>query len=203
MNDLKTKKKLGVLAVRRRLGKVQIPVALGMTVVWMLLFDGFQLRTESLGVALLGFTVSAVIMMVFPLPPIMPGFRFWPVQGVRMFFYVLVKMAVASFQVTLQVFRPGPPVKSSVVAVRLRTDSDLMLVCTAITVSVIPGSVIVEVAQPEHVLYVHVLGAETEAEIQTAKVDIFNLEERIVRALGTRENIADLEAAKAAGKENT
>ncbi|PWV51027.1 Na+/H+ antiporter subunit E [Nocardiopsis sp. L17-MgMaSL7] len=203
MNDLNTRKKQGVRAVRHRLGKVQIPVALGMTVVWMLLFDGFQPRTESLGIALLGFTVSVAIMMVFPLPPIVPGFRFWPVQGVRMFFYVLVKMAVASFQVTAQVFRPGPPVKSSVVSVRLRTDSDLMLVCTAITVSVIPGSVIVEVAQPEHVLYVHVLGAESEAEAEKAKEDILELEERIVRALGTRENIAELEAAQAAGKGNT
>ncbi|WP_017542824.1 Na+/H+ antiporter subunit E [Nocardiopsis prasina] len=203
MNDLNTRKKQGVRAFRHRLGKVQIPVALGMTVVWMLLFDGFQPRTESLGIALLGFTVSVAIMMVFPLPPIVPGFRFWPVQGVRMFFYVLVKMAVASFQVTAQVFRPGPPVKSSVVSVRLRTDSDLMLVCTAITVSVIPGSVIVEVAQPEHVLYVHVLGAESEAEAEKAKEDILELEERIVRALGTRENIAELEAAQAAGKGNT
>lgn len=202
MNDLKTKRKQGALAVRRRLGKVQIPVALGMTVVWMLLFDGFQLRTESLGVALLGFAVSVTIMMVFPLPPIVPGFRFWPVQGVWMFLYILGKMVVASFQVTAQVFRPGPPVKSSVIAVRMRTDSDLMLVCTAITVTVIPGSVIVEVAQPEQILYVHVLGAESEAAAEQAKVDTYKLEERIVRGLGTRENIADLEAAKAAGKGN-
>lgn len=202
MNDLRTKKKLGVRAVRHRLGKVQIPVALGMTLVWMLLFNAFQLRPETLGIAVLGFLVSVTIMMVFPMPPISPGFRFWPVQGVRMFFYVLGKMIVASFQVTLQVFRPGPPVRSSVVAVQLRTDSDLMLVCTSITVSVIPGSVVVEVAQPEHILYVHVLGAETEAEVLAAKRDIFNLEERIVRALGTRENIADLEAAKALGKGN-
>lgn len=203
MNDLKTRKKQGARAIRHRLGKVQVPVALGMTVVWMLLFDGFQLRTESLGIALLGFVVSVAVMLVFPLPPIVPGFRFWPVQGVRMFFYVLGKMVVASFQVTTQVFRPGPPVRSSVVSVRLRTDSDLMLVCTSITVSVIPGSVIVEVAQPEHVLYVHVLGAESEAEAEKAKADILDLEERIVRALGTRENIADLEAALAAGKGNT
>jgi multicomponent Na+:H+ antiporter subunit E len=202
VNGLKAKKSRGVRAIRRRLGKVQISVALGMTVVWMLLFDGFELRTESLGVALLGFAVSAVIMMVFPLPPITPGFRFWPVQGVRMFFYVLGKMVVASFQVTGQVLRPGPPVKSSVVSVRLRTDSDLMLVCTSIIVSVIPGSVIVEVAQPEHILYVHVLGSETDAQVRAAKADVFNLEERIVRALGTRENIADLEAAKAAWKES-
>ncbi|WP_017578873.1 Na+/H+ antiporter subunit E [Nocardiopsis valliformis] len=202
MNDLRARKARGLNAARRRLGKVQIPVALGMTVVWMLLFKGFEPRPESLGIAVLGFLVSAVIMMVFPMPPISPGFRFWPVQCVRLFFHVLWKMAVASSQVTLQVFRPGPPVRSSVVAVQLRTDSDLMLVCTAITTSVIPGSVIVEVAQPEHTLYVHVLGAESETEVQEAKQIILTLEERIVRAVGTRENIADLEAATPAGREN-
>ncbi|MFB8762857.1 Na+/H+ antiporter subunit E [Nocardiopsis alba] len=200
MNDLKTRKKAGVNALRRRLGKVQIPVALGMTLVWMMLFKGFQLRPETLGIATVGFLVSVGIMMLFPLPPISPGFRFWPLQCVRLFFYVLGKMVVSSFQVTVQVFRPGPPVKSSVVAVRLRTDADLMLVCTAITVTVIPGSVIIEVAQPEKILYVHVLGAEDEEEAEKAKANIYMLEERIVRALGTRENIADLEAALAAGK---
>ncbi len=202
MNDLKTRKKAGVNALRRRLGKVQIPVALGMTLVWMMLFKGFQLRPETLGIATVGFLVSVGIMMLFPLPPISPGFRFWPLQCVRLFFYVLGKMVVSSFQVTVQVFRPGPPVKSSVVAVRLRTDADLMLVCTAITVTVIPGSVIIEVAQPEKILYVHVLGAEDEGEAEKAKANIYMLEERIVRALGTRENIAELEAALAAGKGN-
>ncbi|GAB3702757.1 Na+/H+ antiporter subunit E [Nocardiopsis oceani] len=202
MNDLQTKKKLGALALRRRLGKVQIPVALGMTVVWLLLFDGFHMRPGSLGLAVLGFVLSVMIMMIFPMPPIAPGFRFWPVQGVRMFFYILWQMVVASFQVTAQVFRPGEPVKSAVVAVRMRTDSDLMLVCTSISVSIIPGSVIVEVAQPEHIIYVHVLGAESETAAEAAKVDIHYLEERIVRGLGTREDIAALEAAKAAGEGN-
>ena len=202
MNDLKTKKKRGVLAVRRRLGKVQIPLAIGMTGVWLLLFNGFQLRPESLGLAVLGFLLSVAIMMVFPMPPIAPGFRFWPVQGLYLFFYVLVKMVSASFQVTAQVFRPGPPVRSSLVAVRLRTDSDLMLVTTAIVTSVIPGSVIVEVAQPEHILYVHVLGAEDDEGVTVAKRDVLNLEERIVRALGTRQDIAALGAAKAAGEGN-
>ena len=202
MNDLKTKKKRGVLAVRRRLGKVQIPLAIGMTVVWLMLFNGFQPRPESLGLAVLGFLLSVAIMMVFPMPPIAPGFRFWPVQGLYLFFYVLVKMVSASFQVTAQVFRPGPPVRSSLVAVRLRTDSDLMLVTTAIVTSVIPGSVIVEVAQPEHILYVHVLGAEDDEGVTVAKRDVLNLEERIVRALGTRQDIAALGAAKAAGEGN-
>ena len=202
MNALQIKKKIGARALRSRLGKVQIPVALGMTLVWMLLFDAFRLRPETLGIAVLGFLVSVVVMLVFPLPPIVPGFRFWPFQGPYMVLYILGKMFAASIDVSSWVLRPGPPVKSSVVAVRMRTDSDLIMVCVAIATSIIPGSVIVEAAQPGHILYVHVLGAQNDEEAAEAKRDIYELEERIARGIGTRENIAELEAALAAERRN-
>lgn len=200
MTDPTSPKRLGALGLRRRLGKVQIPVALGMTVVWMLLLDGFQLRPESLGLLVLGFLVSVAIMVVFPLPPIKPGFRLWPFQAVRMLVYIALKMFVASFQVTAQVIRPGT-VRSSVIAVKMRTGSDLMLVSTAIVTSVIPGSVIVEVGQAERELFVHVLGADDDEAVRTAEKDVHALEERIVRALGTRADIAELEEALASGGE--
>jgi len=195
MIDLKTKKKMGMNALRRRLGKVQVPVALGMTLVWLLLFDGFQPRFESLGLLVLGFLVSVLIMLVFPLPPITPGFRFRPLYLLRMLVFVSGRMAVASFRVTLQTLTPGT-VRSSVVAVPLRTGSDLMLVCTAIASSIIPGSVIVEVSQPNHVLYVHLLGADDEKGIEEGRQDIWNLEERIVKALGTREDVDALRSGQ-------
>jgi len=191
MIELKARKRRGMAALRRRLGKVQVPVALGMTLVWLLLFNGFRLRFESLGLLVLGFLVSVLIMLVFPLPPITPGFRFRPLHLVRMLVYVFARMAVASFRVTVQTLSPSP-VRSSVVAVPLRTDADLMLVCTAIASSIIPGSVIVEVGQPDHVLYVHLLGADDERSMAEGRKDIWNLEERIVMALGTREDIEAL-----------
>ncbi|WP_116245469.1 Na+/H+ antiporter subunit E [Nocardiopsis sp. FIRDI 009] len=190
----------GLRAVRRRLGKVQLPVALGMTLVWVVLFNGFQWREESLGLAVLGFGVSVLIMVVFPLPPLGPGLRLRPLSALRLLGFVAVDMVVASFQVTRYVFAPGPPVRSSVIAVRLRTDSDLMLVFTSIALSVIPGSVVVEVEQPNRVLYVHVLGAIDEAGTERARRGALRLEERIVRAVGTRQDIADLEAAPVVGK---
>ncbi|MGW9556426.1 Na+/H+ antiporter subunit E [Nocardiopsis sp. NPDC055551] len=202
MNALQIKKKIGARALRSRIGKVQIPVALGMTVVWMLLFDAFRLRPETLGIAVLGFGVSVLIMMVFPLPPIVPGFRFWPLRGPYMVLYILGQMFVASVEVSSWVLRPGPP-KSSVVAVRMRTESDLIMVCVAIATSIIPGSVIVEASQPERILYVHVLGAQNEEEAAEAKRGIHVLEERIARGIGTRENIAELEAALATERRNT
>ncbi|WP_316042311.1 Na+/H+ antiporter subunit E [Nocardiopsis sp. CNR-923] len=172
-----------------------------MTLVWMLLFNGFRWREESLGLAVLGFGVSVLVTVVFPLPPIGPGLRLRPLATLRLLGFVAREMVVSSLQVSRQVFAPGPPVRSSVIAVPLRTDSDLMLVCTSIALSAIPGSMVVEVGQPDRVLYVHVLGAVDEAGTASARAGSLLLEERIVRAVGTRQDIADLEAAAAAGRE--
>lgn len=199
MSDAGSEKRLPPQTLRHRLGKVQVPLALGMTFVWMLLFDGFQWRPESLGLFVLGFAISILIIVVFPMPPISPGFRLRPLQTLWMVGYIAWQMVIASVQVTVQVFRRGT-VKSSVIRMPLRTDSDLMLVCTAIVTTVIPGSVIIEVAQEDHVLFVHILGADDEAGVERARREIFLLEERIVRALGTRQNVVDLDAALAADR---
>ncbi|WP_435108800.1 Na+/H+ antiporter subunit E [Nocardiopsis synnemataformans] len=198
MIDLQEKKRIGLTALRRRLGKVQIPVALGMTLVWMLLFDGFQLRRESLGLLVLGFLVSVLIMLLFPLPPITPGPRFHPVALVRLLLHVLVEMVAASFQVTVLTFRPGQ-VRNSVVAVRMRTESDLTMVSTSIAASIIPGTLIVEINRPERILYVHMLGVEGEEAVERGRQDIWKLEKRFVMALGTDKDIA---ALRAGGPEN-
>jgi multicomponent Na+:H+ antiporter subunit E len=200
VTDRSIAKKAGAVALRRRLGKVQVPVALGMTLVWMLLFNGFQWRWESLGLFVLGFLVSVAIMLVFPLPPIVPGFRFRPLPLVHLVVHVIAKMFTASFQVTGQVFAPGE-VRSSVIAVGMRTESDLMLVCTAIASSIIPGTVVVEVSREEWILYVHMLGADDERSIGEAYRDVLVLERLLVRALGTREDIEMLEAAGPSGTE--
>ena len=116
--------------------------------------------------------------------------------------YILIQMFAASVEVSSWVLRPGPPVQSSVVAVRMRTESDLIMVCVAIATSIIPGSVIVEASRPERILYVHVLGAQNEEEAAEAKRGIYALEERIARGIGTRENIAELEAVLATERRN-
>lgn len=200
MSDAGSEKRVRAQTLRHRLGRIQIPLALGLTFVWMLLFDGFQWRQESLGLFVLGFLVSITIIVVFPMPPISPGFRMRPLQTVWMVSHIAWQMIIASIQVTMQIFQ-RETVKSSVIKMPLRTDSDLMLVCTAIVTTVIPGSVIIEVAPEEHVLFVHILGAKDKAEVEEARKGVFKLEERIVRALGTRQNVVDLDAALADRKE--
>ncbi|MFV2195096.1 Na+/H+ antiporter subunit E [Nocardiopsis sp. LOL_012] len=182
-------------SLRRRLGKVEPVSVAGMALVWMLLFNGFRPREESLGLLVLGVLVSVLIMVLFPLPPVASGLRLRPWNTLRLVGRFCADLVRASLQVSRQVFTPGPPVRSSVIAVHLRSDSDLMLVCTSVLLSVIPGSVVIEVGHPERVLYLHVLGAVDREGTERARRIALNLEERIVRAIGTRRDIADLEAA--------
>ena len=199
MSNTTPEKRKGVQTLQHRFGKTQVPLALGMTFVWMLLFNGFQWRQESLGLFVLGFLVSITIIVMFPMPPITPGFRLRPLQTVWMVSHISWQMILAGIQVSIQIFR-RETVKSSVIKVSLRTASDLMLVCTAIATTVIPGSVVIEVAPEEHVMFVHFLGAKDKTKVEEAREGIFMLEERIVRALGTGKNVADLNAALAADR---
>ena len=130
---------------------------LTLTVVWMLLFGELSL-TMALG----GVLVGTLIMLVFPLPTVSLGLRLHPV-GLAVFLgHFIVDLVVSSARVVAQSFARRPP-RSSILAIPLRTRSDLLLTITAICVSVIPGSVIVEVRSGTFTLFVHMLGTDVDA----------------------------------------
>ena len=75
--------------------------------------------------------------------------------------------------------------RSAIVAVGLRAPSDLNLTMTAEALSLVPGSLIVDVDRRRGVLYVHVLGVESAGQAEQFKQDVLDLERRIVRAFGS------------------
>lgn len=173
------------LRIGRRI--INLPTLLTMTVVWMLLFGELSL-TMALG----GVLVGTLIMLVFPLPTVSLGLRLHPV-GLAVFLgHFIVDLVVSSARVVAQSFARRPP-RSSILAIPLRTRSDLLLTITAICVSVIPGSVIVEVRSGTFTLFVHMLGTDVDA-AEDARRKVFALEERVARAFGTREEIERVEA---------
>src|SRR5699024_12835148 len=105
MSNTTPEKRKGVQMLQHRFGKTQVPLALGMTFVWMLLFNGFQWRQESLGLFVLGFLVSITIIVMFPMPPIAPGFRLRPLPTVWMVSHISWQMILAGIQVSITIFR--------------------------------------------------------------------------------------------------
>lgn len=93
---------------------------------------------------------------------------------------------MASVQVAWIAVRPRPLPESSVIAVKLRTTSDFILTMVSLTVSLIPGSLVVEIDRFGSTLYLHVLNAPDQDEIAAVRHEARVIERLLVRAVGSR-----------------
>lgn len=156
-------------------------VAMGwLVLVWNLLWGEF-----SVGNLLGGALVAAVVLTFFPLPPVSFGGRIRPVAVLRFFAHFVVDLVVASFHVAQAALRPGYVPKNAIIGVRLRVRSDLNLTLTAEALSLVPGSLIVETDRGNGTLYVHVLDVRGPDAVAAARRSVYELEARIVRAIGS------------------
>jgi multicomponent Na+:H+ antiporter subunit E len=153
-----------------------------LTLVWVLLWGTFS-WANVLG----GLAVALVILLAFPLPPA-PG-RGWfrPLAAARTIGRFVADLVVSSLQVawqSLQSVRPGRPIRSSVVAVRLGSSSEFVMAMVTEALSLVPGSVVIEARPEEQTIYAHVLGADDDAAVAAYREQVARLETDIVAALG-------------------
>jgi multicomponent Na+:H+ antiporter subunit E len=78
------------------------------------------------------------------------------------------------------------------VRVQLRVDSDLLLTIVAETISLVPGSLVLDLDREERLIAVHLLHVHDRADVERQKRDVLATEDRIVRAFGTAADIASL-----------
>lgn len=178
-----------------RLRAAQWPMILGLTVLWVLLWG-----TVTIANVLTGILAGVVVCAVFPLPPIETQVRLAPVGVARFTLRFALDMIVSSWRLTGYILGPANP-PCAVLAVRMRCPSDLMLTGTAVAVAAVPGSNVLDVHRATGTLYLHVLGAGEEAERDRARYEVLRLEARVVKAFGTRADIAALDAYDTGRKE--
>lgn len=166
----------------------ELPLLLGLLLTWMLLWREFSWLSLVSGVV-----VSIVAMRLFYLPPVILAGRFNAWWALRYLGYFLWHLALASVQVAWLAVRPGPPPRTAIIAARLRTRSDFVLTLVALTISLIPGSLVVEVDRFGSTLYLHVLNTPTQREIRLMRAQIARIERLLVRTLGSR---AEVEAMR-------
>lgn len=164
-----------------RIRSVQWPMVLWLTLVWWVLWGSWTAFSLVTGVL-----VAVLASVVFPLPPLHVHVRIRPVAVVVLVARFLYDVAVASVQVAWTTLKPPPRLRSAIVKVPLRTESDLVLTATAIMSSLVPGSVVVEAHRPTHTLYLHVLNAAGEDDVETARRTAWAQEERILAAFGVQ-----------------
>ena len=166
----------------------ELPLLLGLLLTWMLLWREFSWLSLVSGVV-----VSIIAMRLFYLPPVILAGRFNAWWALRYLGYFLWHLALASVQVAWLAIKPGPPPRTAIIAAKLRTRSDFVLTLVALTISLIPGSLVVEVDRFGSTLYLHVLNTPTQREIRLMRAQIARVERLLVRTLGSR---AEVEAMR-------
>lgn len=167
----------------------QLPLLIALVVLWMLLWG-----TVSWISVLSGLLVAIVVTRVFYLPPVELSGRFNPFWFAVFLARFLFDVVVASFLVAGQAFRPKGVRHNAVIAVDLVTVSDFVTTLTALAVSLVPGSLVIEVDRDRSILYLHSLGVDDRERVEQVRQKVLAVERSIVRAVGSR---ADVERTRA------
>jgi len=168
---------------RRR--ALQWPAVLWLTVVWCLLWGEF-----TVGNVLAGIVVAVAVLVLFPLPSLAFSSRPHPWGLVRLVAIFVVDLIRSSMQVAVLAVRFGHQPVNAVLVVPLRTRSEFAMWVTAEMVSLVPGSLLIEVSRTRWALQIHMLDTPDPAAVQRARERVWAQERRVVEAFGAPEDIA-------------
>ncbi|MEU4368474.1 Na+/H+ antiporter subunit E [Micromonospora chersina] len=164
-------------------------IALGWLVaIWLLLWGDL-----SWGNLLAGLVVGAAVLLFFPLPPVTFGGRLRPGPLLVLAVTFAAELVSASLHVAAVALRPGYRPRGAIIAAPLRVRTDLNLALTAEVISLVPGTLILEVDRDHGVLYVHVLDVRGPEDLTGSRERILAVERRIVRAVGSPAEVRQLE----------
>lgn len=163
------------------------PFLLWLIVLWMLLWGQFTVLAF-----VTGLIAAVVVTTAFRLPPVELSGRFNLWYGLVFLGVFVVELVRGSLTVAWQVLDVRRQPGAAIVGVQLRIDDDLIMAHTAITCSLIPGSLVLEADRDHRILYFHVLGVRSDADIENHRRETLAWEERIVRAVGSRAQVAQL-----------
>ncbi|WP_350348801.1 Na+/H+ antiporter subunit E [Agromyces sp. G08B096] len=169
----------------------QLPLLVALVVLWLLLWDHIDVLTVVTGV-LLAIGVTRALY----LPPVLLSGRFNPWRGLLLGLRMMFDVVVASLQVAGLAIWPWWKPMNSLIAVQLLTRSDLVTTLTAEAISVVPGTVVVDIDRERGLLYLHALGTRTAADIDRTRRNVLGTEERIVLAIGTRAQAESVRRAR-------
>ncbi|XAS67200.1 Na+/H+ antiporter subunit E [Micrococcaceae bacterium Sec5.7] len=173
--------------------KQEVPLLIWLIIVWGALWQDF-----SPGNLLFGSLIAVLVARLFYLPPVGLSGRFNFLHAVPFALVFLGKVAAASFQVMCLAVAHGPRVTNAVVAVPLRSHSDLMVTATGHVISLIPGSLVVEVDRSTSTLYLHGLNVGTAEDAVKLRREVRDIEAGLIRIMGTKDELSALKQEAAA-----
>ena len=173
----------------------QIPLLIWLVLVWNLLWG-----TWSWANLISGTVLALVVTVLLPLPPVVGGTRVRPVALVVFLGAFLLDLVVSAAQVAWQTMRPSGIRRSAIISVQLRADSDLLMTIVAEATALVPGSLVIDMDREKQTIAVHLLNVRDADDVERQRASVLAMEERVVRAFGSAEEIAAVTRAEAAAE---
>lgn len=148
-----------------------------LALVWVLLWG-----TWSWANVLGGIAVAVAVRVLLPLPQVPTHGRVHLPTLLRLLGVVAVELVSSSLEVVWLSLRPGPPPRSAVVRSTVQVRSDLVLSLLVNTITLSPGSMVLEVDLETRVLHTHLLGVRSEADLLRFQRKVGQLEDLFVGA---------------------
>jgi multicomponent Na+:H+ antiporter subunit E len=171
---------------RRRSVRFHLVTVAWLTAVWVLLWGELS-AANVLG----GAAVAVVVTATLPMPAIEFHGRIHLVPLLYLLWRFGVDLVVASAQVAARALDTRRAPRGAVLAVPLRSHSDLYLTLTGELCSLVPGSLVVEAHRVTGMLYIHVLDVESAGGIEAARTHVLDTEARLLRAIASDEELAE------------
>jgi multicomponent Na+:H+ antiporter subunit E len=175
---------------------VRLPaLVIWLTLVWALLWGDFGVANLLAGV------VVAVVVVLIARPTGVVGIQlasFHPVSALVFLGYFLFQLVKSNLLVAWEIVTPGSGINRAIIAVPMHVDSDGLVTLVGNAVTLTPGTLTIDlreadpVAGTPPVLFVHVLHFD---DVETVRSGILRLERLVVKAFGTKQQLAQLDAA--------
>jgi multicomponent Na+:H+ antiporter subunit E len=143
-----------------------------------------------------GLLVALVVLTLLPLPHVVGGMRVRPLPLLVFLGHFVVDLFASGADVAWQALRPGGVHRTAIVQVRLRVDSDLLLTMVAEAISLVPGSLVLDLDREQRVMTLHLLPARDLEDVQRKKAHVLVVERRLVQAFGSAADVAALDAQR-------
>lgn len=175
----------------------ELPLIIWLVIVWGALWQDF-----SPGNLIFGGLIAYAVANLLYLPPVELSGRFNVLYAMPFAVRFLYKLVIASFEVFWLSLTRGPHLVNAVVAVQLRSQSDLLVTTTGHALSLIPGSLVIEVDRSTSTLYLHCLNVATPEDAAKIRSDVRATEAWLIKIMGTRDDLALLQTEERFDEEN-
>ncbi|GBE65393.1 Na+/H+ antiporter subunit E [Mycobacterium sp. MFM001] len=169
---------------------LRISILLALTGVWVLLWGNYSAAN-----AVSGLAVALTITLLLPMPPVPVQGRVHPLSVLRLVVRVAWYLVVSSVQVSWLAIKPGPPPPSGVLRAQVSIKSDLVLVFAVNILTMIPGSIVLEIDQLRRVIYCHVIDVGSARAVDRFYRQVAHVERLVVAAYERDEDWQPVEEA--------